>query len=144
MANSLDTIRNKIVTSIFGRRLGLDVNEFLVGPKGLRPQLHDATSDTTGTNIPNHGLVSVETTTDDTWKLTDPVPGCQVTLFCQTTSTGTRTVSPVAATIITTAGTAGSTISLTGAGASITLTGITTGLWMQTARASSAIAIASS
>lgn len=144
MALSLDTLRSKIITSLFGRRLGFDVDQFLVGTKQVRQQIHDATSDTTGTNIPNHGFASVESTTDDTWKLTDPVPGCQVTLFTQTTSTGVRTVSPVSAVIVTTAGAAGSTISMSERGAYITLMGVTTGIWKEIARSSSAACIASS
>ncbi len=144
MALSLEALRSKILTSIFGRRLGLDTDGFLIGHKAERRQIHDATSDTTGTTIPNYGFVSVETTTDDTWKLQDPTPGAQVTLYCQSTSTGIRTVSPVAAVIVTTAGAAGSTISMTERGASITLFGVTTGIWMQISRSSSATCIASS
>lgn len=130
MAFSLAQLRNRMLTSIHGRRFGLDHDEFAVGPKGLRAPITDATSDTTGTNLPNHGMVSLVTTTDDVWRLTDPVPGCEVTLFCGSSSTGTHAVTPAAATIISSNGIAGSSISMAGAGAVVTLVGLSTALWM--------------
>ncbi len=130
MAFSLDQLRRRILTSIHGRRLGLDHNEFAVGPKGLRVPITDATSDTTGTALPNHGLVSVVTTTDDVWTLTDPLPGCEVTLFTGSSSTGVHAIVPAAATIVSSNGIAGSSISMGGAGASITLAGISTAAWI--------------
>lgn len=130
MSFSLGQLADLIRTSIHGRRLGLDNNDFLVGPKGLRPPVTDATSDTTGTNLPNHGFVSVISTTDDVWNLGAPIPGCEVTIFCGSSSTGTHAVVPQSATIISSNGVAGSSISMGGAGASITLAGISTAAWM--------------
>lgn len=130
MSFSLGQLANLIRTSIHGRRLGLDNNDFLVGPKGIRPPVTDATSATTATALPNHGLVSVITTTDDGWSLTDPVPGCEVTIFCGSSSTGTHAITPAAATIVSSNGVAGSSISMAGAGASITLAGISTAQWI--------------
>lgn len=144
MALSLDGLRNLIQTSIFGRRVGLDANEFMIGPKGLRGAGTFATSDTTGTAIPNYGFHSVETTTDDTWLLQAPVPGCMVTLYTVSTSTGVRTIQPQSATIVTTIGTAGSTIILTERGAMIQLFGNSTSQWVVTARGSTAAGYASS
>lgn len=144
MAITLEGLRNIIKTNLFGRRLGLDVNDALTGMQGIRLPVLAATSDTTATPIPNNGFVSVETTTDDTWTLAAPVPGCSVTLFCATTSTGIRTVTPTNATVNSTLGTLGTTISLSGCGASITLLGLTTGLWAQVARSSTGVVFASS
>lgn len=130
MGFSLGQLANRIRTSIHGRRLGLDDADFLVGPKGIRPPITDATSDTTGTALPNHGLVSVISTTDDVWTLSSPVPSCEVTIFCGSSSTGTHAVVPTNATIISSNGVAGSSISMAGAGASITLCGISTAQWI--------------
>jgi hypothetical protein len=132
MAFSIAQLANLIRTSIHGRRLGLDSNDFLVGNRGLRLPVTDATSDTTGTALPNHGMVSVITTTNDIWTLTDPVPGCQVTIFTGSSSTGTHNIVPAAATIISSNGVAGSSIAIAGAGASIRLVGISTAKWIVT------------
>lgn len=63
MAVSLEQIRNKIFTSIYGRRLGLDPNEFLVGPKDVRVATQTLTSATTGTNALNYGITGFNVTT---------------------------------------------------------------------------------
>jgi len=139
MAFSLENLRSNILTSIHGRRLGIDHNGFLVGPKPVRHQVTNATSDTTGTAIPNNGFHTVVTTTNDTWTLTDPAPGCEVTLGAGTVSTGIHTISPVAATIISTNGVAGSGIAFDGPGDSISLVGISTAQWMVTSNSNSVV-----
>jgi len=53
MAITLDGLRKFIKTSIHGKRLGLDATERLVGPKGLRLAVTNATSASTGTQLPN-------------------------------------------------------------------------------------------
>lgn len=138
MAYSLNTIRSRILTSVHGRRLGIDQDEFLAGTKGVRPVLTDATSDTTGTEIPNNGVVSVVTTTNDSWVLEDPLPGVSVTLFAGSSSTGVHTVDASPAVIYSTNGLEGDQVLLKGAGGYATLTGVTTAIWALTARASTA------
>jgi hypothetical protein len=138
MAMTLGEVRNQIITSIFGRKLGLDSAEFLVN-KGTRTAVNAATSDTTGTNLVNYGYHSVETTTDDGWKLDAPAVGATVSLFTISTSTGIRVITPVNATIITSAGTAGTTIGLYGYGGSVTLVGVSTAAWAVLSRSSTAL-----
>ena len=130
--------------SIHGRQLALDHDDNLVGPVGFRQRITAATSDTTGTALPNSGVVTVTTTTNDTWTLTDPMLGCEVKLMTGSTSTGTHTVTPVAATILSSLGAAGSGIALVGAGAAIQLVGLSTALWGVTSINSSATALISS
>jgi hypothetical protein len=131
------------VTSIHGRRLALDVDDNVLA-SGVRLNVTEATSATTGTALPNNGIVSVVTTTNDTWTLTDPVEGCEVTLMTGSTSTGTHTISPAAATILSSVGAAGSAIAMAGGGASVSLIGLSTSLWSMTALASSATVTVSS
>ena len=131
------------VTSIHGRRLALDVDDNVLA-SGVRLNVTEATSATTGTALPNNGIVSVVTTTNDTWTLTDPVEGCEVTLMTGSTSTGTHTISPAAATILSSVGAAGSAIAMAGGGASVSLIGLSTSLWAMTALASSATVTVSS
>lgn len=122
---------NKIKTSLFGRRMGLDKDGWIVGPRGVREAVGTAaTSATTATTITNHGVTSVVTTTDDTWRLEDPVAGCMKTLYTASTSTGTHTIGCVAAKIISTASTASTNIIMNALGDSVTLMGVSTALWI--------------
>jgi len=131
------------VTSVHGRRLALDHDDNVLA-EGVRLNVVAATSDTTGTALPNHGVVSLVTTTNDGWSLTDPTPGSEVTLMTGSTSTGTHTVTPAAATILSSVGAAGSALAMTGGGASVSLVGLSTSLWAMTALASSATVTVSS
>ena len=137
MALSLETIRNSIRTSIHGRRLGLDGNEQVAGVKGMTRPVTDATSATTATALPNYGIVSVVTTTDDSWTLTDPYVGAEVSLMTGSSSTGIHTITCAAATIRSTNGIAGANVVLTGMGACVNLVGISTAIWAVTSMAGS-------
>ena len=137
MALSLETIRNRIRTSIHGRRLGLDGNEQIAGIKGMTRPVTDATSDTTGTALPNYGVVSVVTTTNDSWTLTDPYVGAEVSLMTGSSSTGIHTITCAAATIRSTNGIAGANVVLTGMGACVNLVGISTAIWAVTSMSGS-------
>jgi len=139
MALTLEQIRALSITSIHGRRLGLDINEMLTGPKEIRRVVTNATSDTTGTALPNHGIVSVVTTTNDTWTLTDPLPGVPVRLMTGSTSTGTHTITCAAAKIYSTNGITGSGVLMSAAGAYCELTGLSTAAWAVTSRASTGV-----
>lgn len=136
-AISLTGLRNAIITSLYGRRIGLDINETLVGPKHLRRAITAATSDTTGTELPNYGYNSVVSTTDDTWTLAPPYLGAEVTLMTGSSSTGIHSINLTNATAYSTQGIAGSTVVLTGAGAAISLLGISTAIWQVVGRAGS-------
>lgn len=137
MPISLQALRDRILTSIHGRRLGLDSNETIVGVRGMCLQQVAGTSDTTGINLPNNGFVSVVTTTNDTWRLDNPYVGAQVTLMTGSSSTGIHSINLGGSVGYSTIGIAGSTVTLTGPGASLTLLGISTGIWQQIARTGS-------
>lgn len=139
MALLLETIRDRLRTSIHGRRLGLDGNDQIAGIKGMTRPVTDATSDTTGTALPNYGIVSVVTTTNDSWTLTDPYVGAEVTLMTGSSSTGTHTITCAAAVIYSTNGIAGANVLLAGAGAAVSLVGITTARWAVTSMAGSSV-----
>ncbi len=141
MAKTLESHRSDIRTSLHGRRLGLTHDDYLVGFKSFSQVVTNATSDTTGTALQCYGLHTVVTTTNDTWTLTDPArAGLVVRLATNSTSTGTHTVSPAAATITSTNGVAGSAIELQGVGAFVELTSISTAQWVVTSRGGSTTA----
>jgi hypothetical protein len=126
---TLEELRNEKMISIHGRKMALDKDAFIVGPKGRRQPITSATSDTTGTALPNSGHCSVVTTTDDTWTLTDPVEGCVVNIKTGSTSTGVHTITFAAAAGLSSVSSTGTGVTLTGGGAAIELVGLTTALW---------------
>jgi len=129
MAQSLNAIRRLMLTSIKGRRLGLDHDEFLVGPKGMRNVVTAATSLTTGTALPNHGHVTLTSSNARTWTLTDPEVGCEVSLSITSSSTLLHTITPAAATFVSSASSTGASMILQGGGTGVTLIGLSTALY---------------
>lgn len=131
MSYSIETLRNDIVTSVYGRRLGLDSVGRLIGHEGLRIPEVDATSDTTGVNITGHGWTNVDTTTDDTWLLAAPVKGAFKYIYTGSTSTGIRTIVRADATfaIRTSGNSTGTTIVAQGGGLLLKLFGLTSAIY---------------
>ena len=70
MAKSLTELRNSILTSVYGRRLGLDPDEFLVGQKALKMVTQsigsstNATASNTGTQLLNYGITRMAHATE--------------------------------------------------------------------------------
>jgi hypothetical protein len=67
---TLANLRNSILTSVYGRRLGINHRDFLVGPKDLaratqtiEPSSLLSTVSTTGTEILNYGITSLAVAT---------------------------------------------------------------------------------
>jgi len=85
MALSIEQLKNRIITSIHGRRIGFDENDYLVGPKDLRKNIVDYTSGSTGTTVLPYGVHSFQLTTLSTqdFLLSNPVPGVAVTIVAQ-------------------------------------------------------------
>lgn len=127
MAFTLEQIRNQIRTSIYGRRLGLDDNQQLVGVKGTRIPVNAATTATTAITITGDGFWTVDTTTNTGWLLGQPVVGGFLYLNTGATSTGIRTITTVSTnwTIVSSANSTGTIITAQGGGITLTLFGIT-------------------
>jgi hypothetical protein len=126
-----------ILTSIHGRRFGLDqAGAPIFAYKRTGADVR-GTSDTTATSLHNNGFVSVVTTTDDTWQLKDPFQGALVTLMTGSSSTGIHSINLTNSVAYSTVGIAGSTVVLTGPGAAITLFGYTTAIWLHVGSAGS-------
>jgi len=143
MAQTLDQARRKIKTSVHGRRLGLDGDENLVGVKSIRHVVTNATSATTGTDLPNHGFHTVDesgATSADVHRLAAPAPGVPVTIGCASTSTAVRAVIFASGvTCISTNGASGSSMKLRGPGAVVNLVGISTSQYMVTSMTASTL-----
>lgn len=136
MAFSIETLRNEAVTTIYGRRLGLDSGGRLIGHEGLRIPVVDATSDTTGTAITGHGFTQVDTSTDDTWLLAPPVRGAFKYIYTGSTSTGIRTIMRNAATFViqSSANSTGTTIVAQAGGLLLTLFGVASSIYAVVSR----------
>ncbi len=137
MAFSLEQLRSLSITNLFGRRLGLDPNGFIVGAKPVREVVTNATTDTTATDIPNHGFHTVSSTTAGGWDVADPVPGCHLTITAISASTNTLTFN--SATIYSTAGIESDTAVMNALGESITLQGVSTSQWVCTSNNSAVV-----
>lgn len=92
MAQSLETLRNNVQTSIFGRRLGLDDADFIVGPKEVKGVVQDLTSGSTATTLNAYGTIVARitgvatTASGGVFILPNPVPGIGINLCYANTS----------------------------------------------------------
>lgn len=84
MAQSLETLRSNAITSLYGRRAGLDRDETLVGVKDVKRAVQDLTSASTATAINNYGVVNITgtslLTSAQVFLLSNPIPGVAVTI----------------------------------------------------------------
>lgn len=135
MAQSLETLRNNIQTSIFGRRLGIDSDDFLTGFKAPKGVVEDLTT-STGTDVINYGVSRVTGLLSSQgpvqYRLDAPAPGVRKTLVLACTSTGSYQFlsTPEGASILCGSdGTTKSLVNLIGQGGAVILEGLTTAMW---------------
>lgn len=134
MALLNEALRNLLMTSIFGRRLGLDSNDYIVGPRDIRNQIEDLT--TVPSTVAAWGVSRVTATGSSQgpvqFTLPAPVPGIQKILLLNTTSTGSfQFLSTAAGASILAAsdGTTKGVVNLIGQGGSVTLEAVTSAIW---------------
>lgn len=142
---SLESLRNQMITSLFGRRIGLDINGAIVGPKDIRVAIEGfssagstigstspATLSAFGVTVGGSVLSSGSTAASPACQqLPAPIPGVFKTLFNMTTAMMTIGTTAASAYFMST-GSAGSTyqyVTLWGKGASVQLLGLTTAFW---------------
>lgn len=148
---TLEQLRSSILTSIYGRRLGLKSGEFLVGPKDIVKGIQSLTSGSTATEVTNYGITFLDVTTGAAstasslgtteigcaWSMAAPEPGVAKTIQ-KVSSTGGSTMPVVCAfgsgvtaynsSFLTTA----TGIMLNAIGQQVTLMGVTTAKWLVT------------
>ncbi len=142
MAQSLETLRSNAITSLYGRRAGLDKDETFVGTKGLKEVVQDLTSASTATALNAYGTVVARisgsmTTATAAFLLSNPIPGVDVRIcYAQTSqaatagSTGIAFIRPSTAFYIQSSdGSTGCAVLLT-QGSACTLRGISTDAYM--------------
>ncbi len=143
---------NNILTSIFGRRLGLQPIstgqfggakpwEALVGPEELRRGV--TTNETTGVNVPAYGVSFLNGTSaasSSVYVLDPPVPGVRKTVVFSSANTPQYLRTQNAETFRTSAdSTVATVISSTLTGAVVELIGLTTAMWGLLTNGSTAI-----
>lgn len=139
--SSLEGLRSQTLKSILGRQLGIDSNDFLVGPKDIRIQVNGwssagstITSTSVASNIPNYGVTVVGATgasATTAYTLAAPTPGVRKSLFNPTTG-GVTILTTGAGAFLCSTGSVTSTqgtITFPGKGGCIELIGLTTALW---------------
>lgn len=133
MAQSLETLRSANVTSLWGRRAGLQLDETLV-VKALKETILDIQT-TAQQTVNNYGITRVLTTGSSQTAqhlLPAPIPGVAMRIVMQTTSTGSQqflSTAAGAAIISASDGTTKAVVNMTGPGGSVTLMGMTTAIW---------------
>lgn len=92
MAQLLETLRSNNLTPIFGRRLGLQFDETLAGPKDIKRAVQDLTSASTATTLNNYGIIVARitgvatTAAGGVFILSNPIPGVPVDICYANTS----------------------------------------------------------
>lgn len=128
--------KDKMAVKLFGRKIGLDHNEYVVGPKGVRESL-EVSTETTGT-VAKHGKTAI-TSTAGVWLLEAPqFVGHRKTIHNASAATTAtlqivRTSSDSGVTILGSTGAGGVKINLINAGAGVDLMGISTSQWLPVA-----------
>ena len=135
MALLIETLRNAYKTSLYGRRIGLDANDYIVGPPGMRVQVEDITT-TAATSASPFGITRVLTSGSSqtgSYTLQAPIVGVTKTLLLNSTSTGGQQFTMTGATVYNaTAGTSSAVVNLYAPGASVQLTAVATDRWIVT------------
>jgi hypothetical protein len=134
--------KDKIITSLYGRRLGLQPlttaqnggrlpSEFLVGAEALREGV--TTNESTGTNLLAYGVSFVNGTSaasSSVYVLDPPIPGVRKTIVFSSANTPMYVRTKNAETFRTSAdSTIATVIESTLTGAVVELIGITTAIW---------------
>lgn len=127
------------VTSIHGGRIGLTIENAIVGPTGIVRKVTELNTTTPSTAVPSHGFIRVSglASTDGPLQhtLDAPIPGVSVTLALACTSTGSiqfGTTANGASIIATSLGTTVGWVNMTGPGGAVTLLGVSTSQFMVT------------
>lgn len=133
---------DKIVTSIFGRRLGLQQMttgqsggrlpaEFLVGPDGHRSSV--TTAESTGTNVLAYGISRLPGTSaasSAVYTIDPPIPGVRKTVVGATDNGPVFLKTANRETIMTTAGSSFTTVKVSSVGGVFEMVGLTTAIWL--------------
>lgn len=152
MAQSLATLRNNNLTSIYGRRVGLSFDECLAGVKDIKRPTQSLTSGTSATAVPSYGMTALDVTTAAastassvgttevgcSWVMDPPIEGVQKIVY-KVSATGGSTMPVVlefgsgVTAYNTSLGSTFTGLTLFGVGQYAVLTGVSSAKWLVTA-----------
>lgn len=133
---------SQILTSIYGRRLGLQTmssaqtggskgaKDYLVGPAEFRAAV--TTAETTSANVESHGtsyLPGTSAASSAVYTLDPPIPGVSKRVLFDSSNGPIYLKTANSETFLTTVGSTHTTIKASSFGGSISLIGITTAIW---------------
>ncbi len=137
LTNTLEGIRSRIATSIFGRRLGLDSNDFLCGVKDNIKPIQTISSTAAAQTIPAYGLTLITATNASTdaalaFVMDAPIPGVEKFLSQMSSSTAGYAITLASGQFISSGSSAGAGLTSLGANQSMSLIGISTAAFLMT------------
>lgn len=137
LTNTLEGIRSRIATSIFGRRLGLDSNDFLVGAKDNVKPIETISSTAASQTLVAYGTSIISATNASTdsalaMTLAAPIPGVEKYLVQTSSSTAGYAITLASGQFISSGSSAGVTLTSLGANQSMSLVGISTAAYLMT------------
>ena len=133
---------NKILTSLYGRRLGLQrmstaesggsrgAKEYLVGPEYLRQET--STAESTATNLHPFGVSNIPGTSaasSAVYTIDPPVPGVRKTIVNDGTNGPVFLKTANGETMRSTLGTSHTTVKISSVGGAFDMVGLTTAIW---------------
>lgn len=146
LTNTLEGIRSRIVTSIFGRRLGLDSNDFLIGCKDNIVPIETISSTASGQTLVAYGasiIAATNASTDSALAMTlaAPIPGVEKFLVQTSSSTAGYAITLASGQFVSSGSSAGVTLTSLGANQSMTLMGLSTAAYLMTRNVSATFTV---
>ena len=140
MAQSLETLRSNNITSLWGRRLGLQLDETVAGAKEMKLAIEDIGAFTStavsGTTALAYGITRVITSASTQGPIQSflpaPIPGVRKYICMHSTSTASYqflSTANGASILAASDGTTKSLLNFRGPGGSVQLVGLTTAVW---------------
>lgn len=126
MANNDPLYRSRILTSLYGARLGLDTDNMLVGPP--EHKLGVATNGSTANALPAHGVSMLAAAAASTYTMDAPIVGVRKYLFANCTAASSINVL-TGVDVLSSGSTGARRILMKGLGDAVELIGLTTALW---------------
>lgn len=133
----MSTWANKITTSLFGRRFGIQrlttgesggnqgARDFIVGPEQFRMPV--STANTTSSNVPAYG---VQVLPGGVFTIDPPIPGVTAIIVGSSDTAAYLKTNAATETIMTTLGSSDTVLAFASGGGVATLTGVTTARWV--------------
>lgn len=121
---------NTLKHSLYGRFFGISYDDMPIAEKSFQEShIEEATSGSTSTKLKPYGHTRLITGAADNFVLEAPIPGVRKTITAESTLTGARTVTLESGRFLSQSATDANELTFNAAGESVTLMGVTTGIY---------------